>query len=291
MVAKRSGLGRNLSALLQTNSLLDTSNTASGSSMNIVLINIDCLKPGAYQPRRDISEAKLIELSQSIQQHGLLQPIIAREITPGVYEIIAGERRWRASQMAGLSQVPVSIRAVNHETAMALALIENLQRDDLNAIEQALAMQRLLNEFSLTHQQIANILSQSRASVSNHLRLLQLQADVQDLLQRGLLDMGHARCLLMLDNEEQKHVAQLVINKQLSVRETEKLVARLKANKEIRPEISETYNFYNKQLDTLRSHLQTKVTLKQGKNGQGSLVIQFHNPDHLDQMVARFLME
>ena len=193
MTVKRSSLGRNLSALLNQSSsiLLDEKPKAEHFK-----IAIGCLQPGKYQPRSEIEEPALIELAQSINKQGLLQPLLVRELGDGRYEIIAGERRWRASQIAGLTEVPVVLKQVDDETAMAMALVENLQREDLNTMDQARAMHRLTDEFSLTHQQVADLLGKSRTVVSNYLRLLALPIPVKKLLEHGDIDMGHARALL-----------------------------------------------------------------------------------------------
>ena len=197
MTVKRSGLGRNLSALLsQSGSTLLQQEKPQSEHLKLA---VDCLQPGKYQPRGEMEEAPLNELAESIKKQGLLQPLIVRELTNGCYEIIAGERRWRASQIAGLTEVPVILKQVDDETAMAMALVENLQREDLNAMDQARAMHRLTTEFALTHQQVADLLCKSRTAVSNFLRLLSLAPSVKKLLEHGDLDMGHARALLMLD--------------------------------------------------------------------------------------------
>ena len=287
MVVKRSGLGRNLSALLSHTD----GHVLVGSLRNAaeqLKLAIDSLQPGKYQPRGEMDEASLVELTESIKKQGLLQPLIVREISPGRYEIIAGERRWRACQLAGMSDVPVVLRQVDDETAMAIALVENLQREDLNAMDQARAMHRLTTEFALTHQQIADLLCKSRAAVSNYLRLLNLSSDVRRMLEHGDLDMGHARCLLMLDESQQYHVAQLVVAKNLSVRETEALVARVRNRVELLPKIkTEHAPLFEKALQTLAAQLHTKVSIKQGKAGKGTLIIHYDDPHTLEQMIGQ----
>ncbi|MFI4919236.1 MAG: ParB/RepB/Spo0J family partition protein [Legionellales bacterium] len=283
MTIKRGGLGRNLSALLsQSSSELVAEKPQTGQLM----LAVSCLQPGKYQPRAEMEEAPLIELAASIKKQGLLQPLLVRELTNGCYEIIAGERRWRASQIAGLNEVPVIIKQVDDETAMAMALVENLQREDLNAVDQARAMYRLTSEFGLTHQQVADLLCKSRAAVSNYLRLLSLSVVVKKLLEHGDLDMGHARALLTLNEEQQNQVAQLIIAKSLSVRETEKLVERIKTGKpEEKPAYQEPDLEYKEQLSTLAQHLQTKIKLKPGKSGTGTLVIHYDNTSNLQKIV------
>lgn len=287
MVVKRSGLGRNLSALLShTDTSLFVAPSEAAEQLKIVAI--DHLQPGKYQPRKDMDDAALAELSESIKKQGLLQPLVVREVTAGRYEIIAGERRWRACKLAQLQEVPVVLRQVDDETAMAMALVENLQREDLNAMDQARAMHRLTTEFALSHQQIAELLCKSRAAVSNYLRLLNLNNDVKLMVEHGDLDMGHARCLLALEDDRQYQVAQLVVAKNLSVRETEALVARVKAGKDapLREKI-ELEPAFEKVVQTLAQQLQTKVAIKPGKAGKGQLVIHYNNMDGLEQMMNR----
>jgi ParB family chromosome partitioning protein len=289
MTVKRSGLGRNLSALLSQSSgnLLNEKPPADG-----LKLAVDCLQPGKYQPRGEMEEAALTELAESIKKQGLLQPLVVRELSDGRYEIIAGERRWRASQLAGLTEVPVVLKQVDDETAMAIALVENLQREDLNAMDQARAMHRLTDEFSLTHQQVADLLCKSRTAVSNYLRLLALSTAVKKLLEHGDIDMGHARALLMLEEEQQNQVAQLIVAKNLSVRETEKLVERVKAGKaatESAPNNEPIAFHYQEQVNNLARQLQTTIKLKPGKAGKGSLVIQYDGAHDLQKIMEQLL--
>jgi len=286
MSVKRSGLGRNLSALLGQNGHYQISDAPAELASHTRPVG--SLQPGKYQPRGDFDDVALAELAESIKKQGLIQPLVVREISTGRYEIIAGERRWRACQMIGMTDVPVVIRQVDDETAMALALIENLQREDLNAMDQARAMQRLTDEFNLTHQQIAELLSKSRTAVSNYLRLLNLTVDVRRMLEHGDLDMGHARSLLMLDDLQQTDVAQLVVAKGLSVRETEALVARVKAGKPTDEPQTIMPPQFTEQIDALALHLKTRVKLKPGKAGKGTLVIHYSDIQSLEHMLARF---
>ncbi|KTD11651.1 chromosome partitioning protein parB [Legionella gratiana] len=289
MTVKRSSLGRNLSALLGQSSsvLLDEK-----PQNEPLMLAVDCLQPGKYQPRGEMEEIPLQELAQSIKKQGLLQPLLVRELSNGRYEIIAGERRWRASQMAGLTEIPVLLKQVDDETAMAMALVENLQREDLNAMDQARAMQRLINEFSLTHQQVAELLCKSRTAVSNYIRLLALSNPVKKLLEHGDIDMGHARALLVLDEEQQNQVAQLIAAKSLSVRETEKLVERIKADKNKAEErkyaVSLPY-LYHDQLNSLSEHLRVPIKIKPGKSGKGSLVIHYDNEHRLQIIIEQLI--
>lgn len=286
---KRNGLGRNLSALLGNtpSTLITHAPKADDNAGNMAL---DQLQPGKYQPRSLIDDESIQELSASIKHQGLLQPILVRAIADNRYEIIAGERRWRACRLAGLSEAPVIVRQVDDETAMAMALVENLQREDLNPMDQARAMARLVDEFSLTHQQIADLLSKSRAAVSNYLRLMSLSEAVMRFLEYGDLDMGHARALLMLDADKQQQVATLVVAKNLSVRETEKLVNRVREEKPdatvapiTHPPIIDTH------IHQLGQRLKTKISLKQGKSGKGSLVIHYDSIQGLEEVIQQLM--
>ncbi|VEG91683.1 ParB/RepB/Spo0J family partition protein [Legionella spiritensis] len=288
MTVKRGGLGRNLSVLLGHKDLALPSEQSKGDQPLQLPLNV--MQPGKYQPRSDIEEDSLAELADSIKQQGLLQPLIVREIRPDHYEIIAGERRWRASRLAGLSEVPVVIRQVDDETAMAIALVENLQREDLNAMDQARAMYRLTREFDLTHQQVADLLCKSRTAVSNFLRLLSLAEDVRRLLEYGDLDMGHARALLVLEEEQQSYVAKLVVAKGLSVRETEKLVKRVKdGHTKPAVPVKDVSEQVKTQLDQLAHHLRTKIHVKQGKSGKGSLIIHYKSLSDLESVIQQII--
>ncbi|MCD8476271.1 MAG: ParB/RepB/Spo0J family partition protein [Shewanella fodinae] len=188
---------------------------------------MDLLKPGKYQPRKDMSPEALEELAESIRAQGVIQPIVVRKTTDGVYEIIAGERRWRAAQLAQLDKVPCIVKQVPDESAVAIALIENIQREDLNAMEEAIALNRLIEEFELTHQQVADAVGKSRATVSNLLRLNALNPAVKVMLEHGDIDMGHARALLALEGDQQTSIARVVVAKELTVRETERLINKV----------------------------------------------------------------
>lgn len=288
MTVKRSGLGRNLSALLgeSANTLL-----ADKPATQHLKLSVQCLQPGKYQPRGEMEETPLLELAESIKKQGILQPLLVRELPiTGQYEIIAGERRWRASQLAGLTEVPVIVKQVDDETAMAMALVENLQREDLNAMDQSRAMERLTREFGLTHQQVADLLCKSRTAVSNYLRLMTLSSAVKKLLEHGDLDMGHARALLTLEEDQQNQVAQLIVAKSLSVRETEKLVERVKSgdlSHKIKKE--EPIALYDQHISQLAKQLSTKIMLKTGKAGKGSLVIHYENATSLQNILEQLM--
>lgn len=286
MTSKNRGLGRGLSMLLSQPGLTQ----ASPQDNEQHQLPCTLLQPGKYQPRGDIDESSLTELADSIKKQGLIQPIVVRAVEGGLYEIIAGERRWRASKLAGLIDVPVIIRQVDDETTMAIALIENLQREDLNAMDQARAMQRLTHDFGLTHQQVADLLSKSRTAVSNFIRLLQLDPSVIKYIEHGDLDMGHARCLLILTNEQQLEVAKLIIAKNLSVRETEMLVARMKEGKSIQTQptpSSTSLPHFHETVTELSQYFKTKVKIKSLASGKGKLIIDFANEDKLKEVLIK----
>ena len=289
-VKPRISLGRNLSALLGQSALLTE---VKAHEDNFTRLTIQCLQPSQYQPRRDIDEASLIELASSIKKQGLLQPLVVRQLEPEHYEILAGERRWRAAQLAGLLDVPVLIKEVDDETAMAIALVENLQREDLSALDQAHAMQRLVTEFDLTHQQVADLLGKSRAAVSNYLRLLSLCPEVKRLLDNQELDMGHARALLALSHQQQAHSACLIVAKKLSVRETEQLIQRLNKNS-VEPPLNQTSTeqminktLFRDEANRLTQQLNTTVRIKRNQSGKGTVIIHFDSPDDLEQIMTR----
>jgi len=286
MTIKRSGLGRNLSALLGAPGSALLTEKEIPSSQQLTL-SADMLQPGRYQPRGTFDDDTINELAESIKKQGLLQPLLVRPIADGHYEIIAGERRWRACVLAEVKDIPVVIHQVDDETAMAMALVENLQREDLNAMDQARAMHRLTTEFSLTHQQIAELLSKSRTAVTNYLRLLNLNSEVRRLLENGDLDMGHARCLLILDEQQQSYVARLIIAKQLSVRETEALVARVKAGKSEPAKKEACMPLCEEEIIGLSKQLQTKINVKPGKAGKGTLIIHYQNESSLKTMLSK----
>ena len=284
MVAKRSGLGRNLSALLGAAPKL-------AQPLNMQhLFSIALLRPGQFQPRRIFDEASLNELAHSIKQQGVLQPILVREIAENTYEIIAGERRFRAAQIAGLTEVPVICHQVDDQVALAMALVENLQRDDLNVIEEARALVRLLEEFKLTHQQVAELVGKSRSAVSNAVRLLQLTPEIHTMIEQGLLDMGHARCLLMLEAGQQLRVAELIKTKQLSVRETEKLVARVSGSSTVRANktlFTAQLEQYEEDIYRLSEKLKAKITLKPTKKGGGQMIIHYKDDANLQKLLKQ----
>ena len=249
-------------------------------------LSITLLQPGKYQPRTSMDQESLTELAESIKAQGVMQPILVRPIPDGRFEIIAGERRWRAAQIAGLSEVPVLIREVPDESALAMSLIENIQREDLNPLEEAQGIQRLIKEFGMTHQSAGKALGNSRSSITNLLRLLNLSAPVQNLMMQGKIDMGHGRALLTLSPAQQIELANLIVHKQLSVRETERLVNRV--------EHPAKKTASKQDLDLLRlqeeisEKLGAQVVIKPGKNGEGNVVIYYKSLDQLDGILSKF---
>lgn len=244
---------------------------------------VDILQRGVYQPRVDMHPDTLEELANSIRAQGVVQPIVVRPVSKDRYEIIAGERRWRAAQLAGLHEIPAVVRDVPDQAAMAMALIENIQREELNPMEEAMALHRLIEEFGLTHQETADAVGRSRASVSNLLRLLGLNEDIKRMVENGDLEMGHARALLALSGDLQSQVARTVAGKGLSVRETEKLVKRTlehpageaKSEKRVDPDIRRLEQ-------DLGDRIGARVAIQHGAKGKGKLVIQYNSLDELD---------
>lgn len=287
MVKKR-GLGKSLDALLIGSlPLTAESDQPFEQPDDLVVLSLNEIQSGRFQPRREMDLERLEELAQSIRTQGLIQPIIVRRMTSGRFEIVAGERRWRASQLAGLTTIPAIVRDIPDTTAMAVALIENIQREDLNPIEEACALQRLLDEFAMTHNQIAEAVGKSRAHVTNLLRLLALTDDVKLLLERGDLEMGHARALLPLAPDLQVDAAQMIVNKGLSVRETEELVKRLQLPnlpdipKSIDPDVLRLQ-------EDLGNRIRLAVAIQHNPKGRGKLVIRYKNLSELETLLAYF---
>jgi ParB family chromosome partitioning protein len=295
MSSRKKGLGRGLDALLGATRDIESTEKAEVSEAEataavVSALPIDLIERGRYQPRRSFDPDSLRELADSIAAQGVIQPIVVRPIAQERYEIVAGERRWRASQQAGLSEIPVVVREVDEQTAIAIALIENIQRDDLNPLEEASALQRLLAEFGLTHQQVAEAVGKSRTTVTNLLRLLELNDDVKQYLQDGGLEMGHARALLGLRGPQQSEAAGQVVSRGLSVRETEKLVRRLQTEEEPKspstgPKPTSDPNIRRLQ-DDLGERLGARVQIQHGNRGTGKLVIAYNSLDELDGILA-----
>ena len=281
---KKRGLGRGLDALLGGSETLTP--PARHDSDLLRTLDIDQVQRGRYQPRTDMQEEALADLAASIRAQGIVQPIVVRPLgTPGRYEIIAGERRWRAAQLAGLQQVPVLVRDVDDHTAMSIALIENIQRAQLNPIEEANGIARLIGEFDMTHQLVAEAIGRSRAAVTNLLRLLELEPTVKRMLEHGELEMGHARALLTLAAEQQLAAAHSIVEHRLSVRQTEQLVKRLKAGKPESRRKEPNPDLVVLERD-LADKLGCKVSIKHKKKGGGTLTIQYHSLDELDGVLA-----
>ncbi len=296
MSLKKRGLGKGLDALLSTSvtartkqvaadKAQETTQQAPQESSELQHLAIEILVPGQFQPRKDMAPDALDDLANSIKAQGIIQPIIVREINlesgKQSFEIIAGERRWRAAQLAGLTTIPCLIKNVDNRSTVAIALIENIQREDLNAMEEAVALDRLINEFDLTHQQVADEVGKSRTTVSNLLRLNTLNVDVKLLLERGDIDMGHARALLALNGESQSDNARAVAAKNLTVRETERLVQKVlkglpeKITKTIDPDVASLQQ-------RLSDHLGAKVAINHNAKGKGKMVISYTTLEELD---------
>ncbi|MDH3588392.1 MAG: ParB/RepB/Spo0J family partition protein [Gammaproteobacteria bacterium] len=286
MAAKRKGLGRGLDVLLS-----DPVVSGGSTDGELLSVDIDLLEPGKYQPRIDMRPETLTELADSITAQGVVQPIVIRPVGKDTnrYEIVAGERRWRAAQIAGLAEIPAVVRDVSDSAAVAMALIENIQREDLNPLEEARALERLIDEFDMTHQRAADAVGRSRAAVTNLLRLLDLGDDVAAMVERRELEMGHARALLGLSGRAQSAAAREVVSRGLSVRETERLVKRLQAKKSgngktrkssVDPDI--------KRLESdLSERLGARVYVKHDKSGKGILEIRYHSLDELEGILQR----
>ncbi|OTG93378.1 ParB/RepB/Spo0J family partition protein [Acinetobacter sp. ANC 3832] len=255
-------------------------------------IDVNQLKRGAYQPRRFIDEQDLQELAASIQKHGVMQPIVIRPIDDEecAYEIIAGERRWRAAKLAGLTEIPAIVRDLTDQVAIALALIENIQRQDLNPIDQALALQRFHEEFGLSHQEIADTVGKARTTVSNLLRLLSLADEIKDFMQQGQLDMGHARAILTLKAKDQMQIAKIVIEKNLSVRQTEQLVRDWNTPKQEKSKVA-TVPDVAQLTQKLAERFSASVKIDYNKQGKGKLVISYNSLDELDGILNICLSE
>lgn len=281
MVAKKRGLGRGLEALLPKKE------KAAPLKTGLEEIPIEFIQPGKYQPRTYFAEESIAELSDSIKAQGVIQPIVLRPISDDRYEIIAGERRWRAAQLAGFDKIPAVIRTVDDESALAMSLIENIQREDLNPLEEATALKRLIDDFQFTHQEVADAVGKSRSAVTNTLRLTQLARPVAEMLVAGDLEMGHARALLTLEFNEQVRVAKQVVARGLNVRQTEELVRIAgkiseNAGEKPRPD-ADTRRLEQNLGQTLGQPVQIKHT----KSGAGKLVITYNSLDELDGILLK----
>lgn len=283
---KKSALGRNLSSMLSQTTLQKVKQQESRDELRY--LPLDVIRPGRYQPRSVFDEEKLEELASSIRAHGVVQPVVVRETAPGEFELIAGERRWRAAQKAGIETIPAMVRDVPDEVTVAMALIENIQREDLNPLEEAGALRRLIDEFQMTHREAADAVGRSRAAVSNLLRLLELMQEVKDMVDSRLIEMGHARALLSLDAALQVKAAREVVSRKLSVRETEALVRRLqqpakKPERKADPDIQRLQN-------RLEESLCARVRIQHLSSGKGKLVISYNNADELEGILEHMKM-
>lgn len=285
---KKKPLGRNLGALLGKSMAADPVDPESADSSTLKTLPLDAIQPGRYQPRSAMDPDRLEELAESIRAQGLVQPVVVRPLAkPGNYELIAGERRWRATRLAGQDTIPAIIRDVPDEATLALALIENIQREDLNPLEEATALKRLIEEFELTHGQAAESVGRSRAAVSNLLRLLELAPEVRDLVDSRQLDMGHARALLGLARADQLRAARQVVNLGLSVRQTEALVKRLREGQPA-PKRAAARNPDIERLEQeLTETLCAPVSLSHRANGKGQVTIRYTSLDELDGILER----
>jgi ParB family chromosome partitioning protein len=280
-MVKLKGLGRGLDALL-------SGDKERADDLPPTELAVGLLKPGRFQPRTRMDPQSIAELADSIRAQGLIQPILVRPVENGKYEIIAGERRWRASQLAGLIQVPVVIRAVPDKSALAMALIENIQREDLNPLEEAAGIQRLVDEFDMTHDTAAQAVGRSRSAVTNLLRLLNLSKAVQDLLMQGKIEMGHARALLAVSAPRQAELAHQIISRGMSVREAEQLVGQAEVTSR---KTSRKQQRKDRDLQALEEELSeilgTAVTVKAMRTGRGKLIIDYANLDQLESVLQK----
>jgi ParB family chromosome partitioning protein len=276
------GLGRGLDALLSA------TEDASASGDALQTISIERLRPGKYQPRMHMNDEALEELTASIRAQGVMQPILVRPVDGGRFEIIAGERRWRAAQRAGLREIPVLVKSVPDQAALALALIENIQREDLNPLEEAQGLKRLIDEFGLTHDAVAQAVGRSRSAVSNLLRLTQLAKPVQDYLAANAIEMGHARALLALTAAQQTSTAARVVERKLSVRDTERLVQQLATQPRRARAGAQATDPDTRRLETeLAEKLGATVRIEAGRSGAGRVVIRYNSLDELDGILAK----
>lgn len=287
MTIKKKRLGRGLGSLISNPQQITEASEAEVAA-GLDEIPIDKIQRGRYQPRRQFAEEALQELASSIQAQGVIQPIVVRR-EGDHFELIAGERRWRAAQIAGLDKIPAVIRDLDSQSAAAVALIENIQREDLNPLEESLALQRLINEFELTHMQVAEAVGRSRVAVSNLLRLLELGEPVKEMVDQGALSMGHARALLAVSGKEQLQLATTVVQRGLSVRETEALVKKHLSPKSSLKQTAAKDPDVMALEQSIGEKLCTQVKIEKNHKGIGQLVIQFHNNDELEGILSQIL--
>ena len=278
---KQKDLGRGLDALLGGN----RENAQRGESLGVLAVA--ALKPGKYQPRTRMGQEALAELAASIKVSGVIQPVLVRPVGAGHYEILAGERRWRAAQMAGLTEIPVIVREVPDDVALGIGLIENIQREDLNPLEEAAGIQRLVDEFRLTHEEAAKAVGRSRSAVTNLLRLLDLAKGVQEMVLDGRIDMGHGRALLGLTKVRQLELASQIALKGLSVREAERLVREASQPPAAQKAAARGDPDTRRLQEELAQSIGAAVTIKSGRKGKGTLTVAFHSHEQLDEIIAR----
>jgi len=292
MAQKKNPLGRNLSSMLSKATLqhaVEKTQAESSGRDSLRELPLDVISPGPYQPRSIFDADRLEELAESIRHQGVIQPVVVRASGDKQYELIAGERRWRAAQLAGIETIPAIVRDVPDEIAIAMALVENIQRENLNPIEEATALRRLVDEFQMTHQEAGDAVGRSRSAVSNLLRLLELSADVRELVDARHLEMGHARALLTLEPSLQAQAAREVVRKELSVRQTEDLVRRLK-NPPVRKPVRLDPDVQHLQ-DRLSEKLCAKVKLQYNARGKGKMVIAYNSADELEGILEQMGLE
>lgn len=280
MVVKKTGLGRGLDILLSS------AREAEETDLQFKTLPIEHIKPGTYQPRMRMEMESLQELAESLKVQGMIQPVVVRKLADHSYELVAGERRWRAAQLAGMTDIPAMVRLLPDQAAAAVALIENIQREDLNALERATALQRLMTEFDLTHQQTAEAVGCSRTAVTNLLRLLELESSTKALLDEGKLEMGHARALLALSGQQQITAATKVVQLQLSVRATEQLVKQVLAGAKSAIPMMKASPDMLKLEQKLTDTLGAKVAIRYNKTGKGKLIIEYNSLDELDGILG-----
>jgi ParB family chromosome partitioning protein len=288
-LSKKRGLGRGLDALLSDPGLAAAAggSAATDSSSTLRQIPVDLIERGRYQPRTHFDEESLKSLADSIRAQGVVQPIVVRPLSKGRYELVAGERRWRAAQAAGLGEIPAVVRDMADDAALAIALIENIQREELNPLEEARALRRLVDEFDMTHQAAADAVGRSRASISNALRLLDLTPSVAELLDAGSLEMGHARALLALESHAQRTAAEHIVAKRLTVRQAEALVRTVLAPPKVPAQSAGGDPDIERLEQRLSQHLGTQVKVQHRSGGRGRVTIDYHSLDELDGVLSR----
>lgn len=292
-MAKKTALGRGLGALIEDSTTTNTRNTEEGATDGIVEISIESIETNPYQPRNYFDEEALSELAKSIEKHGIIQPITVRQLDNGMYQIISGERRFRASKLAGLEAIPAYLRTANDQGMLEMALIENIQREDLDAIEVAISYQRLIDECDLTQESLSEQVGKKRATIANYLRLLKLPAEVQLNIRERKLSMGHARAILGLeDTEQQIKIGKKTIEEELSVRQVEDLIRKM--NQPVEPKKKETAEHidlpesYFKLVEHLEKYFNSNINIKRNEKGEGKITISFTSDDEVANFIGKF---